>query len=948
MQMMKLRPWTEIVKLHPDVESGQTAMAAYAIDLGALVDNDPNVPVAYRDAESFFRITYPTEGMRRLLAEVLGRLTGQGGDRVLQLRSPFGGGKSHSLAALYHAARSRAALAQLGECTDLPDPGVVRVAVFDGEKFDALTGKEVDGPASAEASAGKQRIRTMWGWLAWQLGEDAFALVRQHDEQKVSPGGDVIAKLLGDQPTLLLLDEVLKYLEKAAGDRVVDSTHERQAKDFLQSLSVEVARSSKAVMVYSLQASAKEALGNVALLQELDHLTSRVDAKCEPVTGDEVMAVLHRRLLRESPDEQVAATVADAVAAVVTQMRAAYAATDEDKRLAEEEGIQFRERIKRSYPFHPALIDVMKERWNSIPDFQRTRGALRFLAVCMHALKTRGGAQVMLGPGDIPLHDGDVRQAFFTEVGQREVYQAVLDSDLVGRNARVWPIDRRMEKQEPALAGVKPAQRLATAALMYSFGGLMRPGSETGELLPPGATQEELFACSVGPDLDSITAQACLKELRDIRGCLYLHYDGVRYCFKTTPNVNMLVEGEAEAVDRERGAVEAAIRERLEHELGGEQNALIWPARSDQIPDEQPAFLVAYLPIEFAHKSKAEREKSAKEMLEKYGDKPRRYRNALGLAIPDRSQITPLQRSVRYLLAIDRVSAKKSQYQLTKPQQDELAERRRTEEGGITSAFRALYSAVWLPKVENGSITLDPMEIGGRPLQATGIHARVMELLTSGPSRRVFGSLEPRRIVDRMKLGEAAGGQESSRLGVAVKDVQDAFFGILGFTRLTDRSALSRAVASGVKDGMFGYTGRGAPELGADGRYTIAHDRVVFEEVLSEDEVDFDDGFLMLPQALPAEAVVEAPGPEPPAPPGPGPVPPGPGPIPEKQMTVRISFRANRQQLYAAWNALANLADAAGTVHVTVEAHKEEGFDQVWLRNAVTEPVEESGAEVDG
>jgi len=90
-------------------------------------------------------------------------------------------------------------------------------------------------------------------------------------------------------------------------------------------------------------------------------------------------------------------------------------------------------------------------------------------------------------------------------------------------------------------------------------------------------------------------------------------------------------------------------------------------------------------------------------------------------------------------------------------------------------------------------------------------------------------------------------------------------------------------------------------------------------------------------------------GPEPPVPPGtepPGPIPPGPGPTPEKQTTVRISFSANRQQLFAAWNGLANLADDAGTVNVTVEARKDEGFDQVWLRNAVIEPVEESGASV--
>jgi len=241
MDAYRLRPWTEVVRLHPDVESGNTAMAAYAIDLGALATEPDSIPAVYREAGSFFRATYLTSGLRRMIEDVLGRLSGQEGDRVLQMRSPFGGGKSHTLAALYHAAKAPAALSQCPELTDLPDPGTVRVAVFDGEKFDAVAGKDVKG----------QRIRTVWGWLAWQLGEEAYALVAEHDERRVAPGGDVIAKLLGNRPTLLLLDEVLQYLERAGGERVADSTLERQTKDFLQSLSVEVARSAKAVMVYS-------------------------------------------------------------------------------------------------------------------------------------------------------------------------------------------------------------------------------------------------------------------------------------------------------------------------------------------------------------------------------------------------------------------------------------------------------------------------------------------------------------------------------------------------------------------------------------------------------------------------------------------------------------------------------------------------------------------------
>lgn len=140
-----LRPWTDLVKLHPDVESGTLTEAVFAIDLGAIAAKDPNVPVVNRDPEAFFRATYLTADLRRLLDEVLASLAGRSGyNRVLKLRTPFGGGKSHTLAALLHAVRSRKALNVIPEGRTFADPGEVAVAVFDGEKFDARDGKVVE------------------------------------------------------------------------------------------------------------------------------------------------------------------------------------------------------------------------------------------------------------------------------------------------------------------------------------------------------------------------------------------------------------------------------------------------------------------------------------------------------------------------------------------------------------------------------------------------------------------------------------------------------------------------------------------------------------------------------------------------------------------------------------------------------------------------------------
>lgn len=953
MSTKTLRPWTDLVKLHSDVESGVLTEAVFAIDLGAIAVGDPNVPVVYRDPEAFFRATYLTADLTKLLEEVLASLTGKAGyNRVLKLRTPFGGGKSHTLAALFHAAKHRRALDIIPEGKTFPNPGEVVVAVFDGEKFDARDGKAVEGG---------QHIRTMWGWLAWQIDpKKAYPLVEGHDKDRVAPGGDVIRDLLtkgaSGRPVLLLLDEVLKYMERAAAVAVLDSTLQRQAKDFFQNLTVEVAGSKNAALVYSLTWSSREALGNVALLAEIDHLAARVDQLREPVTGDEILPVLQRRLLGAKPHETAAIEVATAYQEVITGMRRAYAETPSGRQQAEEEGVVFRDRIRSAYPFHPTLIDLMRERWSSMDAFQRTRGALRFLASCLHSLKKHGGAQPLLGPGDVPLKDVDVRVKMLKELGAQNDYDPVIAADIEGPNARAKRIDERLARETPGLASVKPATKLATAILLYSFGGLRRDGTAGGETLPPGVTESELLAACVGPALDNITATAVLAELRN--SCLYLHYDGIRYCFKKDPNVTKLIEDAEQEISREEaqskwlGPVRAKIRELLDKRLAGHQAAIVWPSKSPEVPDEVAHFLVGYLPLEAVQEGTAEQEKAAKEFFIKYGDRPRRHRNGVGLAIPDKRQIEALRRAVRYLLAIERVDAKRQQLRLSKDQLDQLKERRQTEEAAAESAFRGLYASVWLPRMDGGEVVVEKVEVGGRPLQAPGIHERMMELLIT-MAGKVFSSTTPRKIVELMKLGDLSGPGGSPRLGVPLSDVVGAFYGSLGFTRLDTAAALQRAIARGVAEGSIGYTSGTIPALGPDGRFQISRDRLALGRILTEDEVDLESGFIMVPSAVPVPQeetpVVTSPGEGPQT--GPGTVtgvPPGGVTVATRlQRAVRFVFTATRDQIFKAFPAIANLADKSDTGRVTihVEVSSEKGFDPTWLRNAVEEPLDEANIE---
>lgn len=954
--------WLECVELNPDVLSEQFSEDIFALDLGTLADYAagrqlgvpkselPRVPAIYRDPDSFFRASYLTRGLRSLLGDVLGRLCGTQGNRVVKLVTPFGGGKSHTLAALLHAARSRASLDNLPESGNLPRPENVRVAVVDGQFFDAKVGKRLP--------KGSISANTIWGWIAWGLGgREGYEIVREQDEARVAPGGDEIIELLKQGPSLILLDELLEYLISAGGVRVEKTTLRDETLSFLKRLTVAVGNVDNAVLVYSLQSSKRESLEYTSLLQTVEHLAARKDQRREPVEGNEILMVIQRRLLAKNPDPEAAANVAEAYHQVFTQMRRAYAQSEAEQQQAEEEGMALRDRIKSSYPFHPALIDVMRERWAAIPDFQRTRGALRFLAACLRAAHRAGQSRLLLGPGDVPLQDAEVRLAFFKEVGQREDYQPCLEHDFIGANARTRRIDERRAKEVTSESGKRPAARLATSMLMYSFGGLRRSGGGQSDLLPPGISEPDLLKVCIGPKLDSTTIHACLKELKE--QCLYLHFDGVRYCFKRDPNVTLLVEQEADVVARDETHVRNRIKEMIENRLSGQREAIVWPAKPGDLPDKEPQFLIAYLPLEFAARPNGEQHAAVLDMIENYQKRARDFQNGIGIAVPAADQVEVLRRAVRYLLAIERVRGKWRELNLTNAQMDQLKERDATEKSVAEAAMLKLYSSVWLPKADNGSLSIDAISIGGRPLQTTldekkcaMIHQRLMELLMT-VQRKVFPTVAPGKIVELFKLGEG----DPPELGIATDKVVSGFFCFIGFPRLLSGAVVRKAVARGVETGLFAYT-TGRPELGEDRRYQLDWSRIAFERNVAEDEIDLDSGFLIVPNALPkkiAEALEAT-----------GNVKTGQGDISNVggengsmgeggvggetaipaggvDKEIAISFTADRNELFSAWNALANLADLAGKVSVTARAASEGGFDRNKLENGILEPLRELG-----
>ena len=291
----------ETCRPREDVLKGAITEADFAADLAQVIMGKGNVE--YLDPVRFFANTYPTRGLKNLLANVCRRLTGAGGEvaAIFRLDTSYGGGKTHGLIALTHAAHGMKGVANVGEFIDpslLPDSRV-RVAAFDGENAD---------PANGRAMGEGVLAYTPWGEIAYALaGKDGYERVRKSDESRIAPGAETLRELFGGDPTLILLDELSVYLRKV---RNLEDARD-QLTAFLTSLFKAVESAPNAAMVYTL-AIGKDGRATEAYneenqfiadnMAEAESVSARKATLLNPTEEDETVQVLRRRLF-ESIDE---------------------------------------------------------------------------------------------------------------------------------------------------------------------------------------------------------------------------------------------------------------------------------------------------------------------------------------------------------------------------------------------------------------------------------------------------------------------------------------------------------------------------------------------------------------------------------------------------------------------------------------------------------------------
>ncbi|MCL5958118.1 MAG: DUF499 domain-containing protein [Chloroflexi bacterium] len=736
-----MKPWHQVVVPHPDIRAGRFDASVFAADLSDVVAE--RGPVEYLDTQTFFSKTYLTQGLENLISAALSRLADLGnGEAIIQIQTAFGGGKTHSLIALYHlfTAGDKLSSTEITSqilrnmgLTKVPD---ARVVTFVGTAADSLKGK------------------TPWGELAEQLGN--YQLLLEHDQKRRAPGKDLLHQLLAEKTVLILMDEIAEYVVKAKdfSDQVMAFFHE---------LTETVKVLPRCALIVTLPSSVPYGEEGERALHQLQRIFGRVEALYTPVEGEEIYQIIRRRLFEDAPDPSEARRVADKYWEIYQGL-----GNDVPREVRE---TSYKDKLRKAYPFHPELIDVLFERWSTFPTFQRTRGVLRLLAEVLEDLYRREHPAALIQPAHLNLAVPAIRREFLKHVGNE--YEGVIASDIADGNAKAQKIDNEMGS-EYARFGIGTG--LATSIFFYSFSGSEKRGVGI-QRLRLAVVREGVQPAVIGDALWRLGEKLP-----------FLHVEGGEYYFSTQPNLNHFIVEKEDAVRGEQ--ITELIRSRVEESAGNELRVTSWPKTTQDVPDSrdlQLAVLSAEQPKQSEGTSLV-----VEHLLGKCGPVFRTYQNTLLILAPDASELSSLRPKVKLFLALCAIRDDKVlMRQLAEEDRKKVESKLRDLEGAISFGMLSAYRHV----AKAGESSVEWLNMGLPTVgERASLARRVREYLRG--EELLISKASPQLLI-RKALHEDE--QEKP-----VSDVVNAFLKYPQLPVVESQGVVIEAIIRGVRESMFG------------------------------------------------------------------------------------------------------------------------------------------------
>jgi predicted AAA+ superfamily ATPase len=806
-----LKPWREVVTPHKDVASGRYQQAEFAADLWQVHIGEGTAE--YRDPAEFFRRTFLTQSLTRLLVGAVQRLSSGGADPVVQLQTNFGGGKTHAMLALYHlfsGARPAdlpgidAVLAQAGATAV---PNVNRVV---------LVGNKIS-PGNPVTKPDGTVVRTLWGELAWQLGfaaggpkgaQKAFARVKADDERATSPG-DVLRELLNEfSPSLILIDEWVAYARQLHDQSDLPAGSFETQFTFAQVLTESAKLARNCLLVISLPASDTTGsphtltddveVGGIRgreALSRLRNVIGRLETSWRPATAEEGFEIVRRRLFEPltEPDQfKQRDVVARAFYDCYRSQHQEFPPECRDP--------DYEKRLRAAYPIHPEVFDRLYTDWSTLVKFQRTRGVLRLMASVIHSLWEKGDRNPLILPSTIPIDDPRVQ--FELTRYLPDDWVPVIDKDVDGPNS----LPLRLDGQYPTLGKLHACRRVARTVYLGS--------APTTAAAHRGIEDRRIKLGCVVPGESSAVFGDALRHLA--AGATYLYQDGPRFWYATQPTVTKLAEDRAEQLKRDPDKVAAALDKWLRADLkekGEFSRVHVLPRTPDDVRDATDACLVVLGPEHpYSKETDNLAVKQAKALLESAGASPRLFRNAVVFLAPDQARLPDLDDALRRLLAWSSILDEKEALNLD-PQQVKQAEQQKAM-AEATVAARLPETFQWLlvptqadPK---GAMTLEPIRLTDKAPLAVRASKKLVdkELLVLGYAGTLL----------RMELDKVLWRPEQNH--VPVKQLVEYYGRYPYLQRLKNSDVLLDAIADGVGRMLWSETFAYADAFDeASGRY---------------------------------------------------------------------------------------------------------------------------------
>jgi predicted AAA+ superfamily ATPase len=778
-----LKPWREVVTPHKDVASGLYQQAEFAADLWQVHLGEGSAE--YLDPVEFFRRTYLTESLKRLLADAVRRLSGVGGDPVVQLQTNFGGGKTHSMLALHHLFSGTPPSKLAGLDVVLEAAGATELPAV---KRVVLVGNKIS-PGNPVTKPDGTVVRTLWGELAYQIGgKKAFARIAADDAKSTSPG-DALRELFTEYgPCLILIDEWVAYARQLHDESDLPGGSFETQFSFAQVLTESAKLAPACLLVVSLPASDSATsphaladdleVGGIRgrnALQRLHNVVGRLESSWRPASAEEGFEIVRRRLF-EPMHDPAQFKDRDVVARAFADLyRTQHAEFPPECRDAE-----YEKRIKAAYPIHPEIFDRLYEDWSTLAKFQRTRGVLRLMAAVIHSLWEKGDRNPLILPAHISIDDPRV-QSELTSRYLSDNWVPVIERDVDGPSS----LPLRIDAEQPNLARFSACRRVARTIYMGSapITAAAHRGIEDRRVK---------LGCVMPGEPPSVFGDA-LRRLAT--AATYLYQDGPRYWYSTQPTVTKLAEDRAEQLKRDPDKVVHEIEQRLRANLRekGEFNRIHpCPTGGQDVPDDLDARLVV-LGTEAAYTREPGNagETAALAILESRGSAPRIYRNTLVFLAPDKARLQDLDEAVRKLLAWRQILAEKNELNLDPHQVRQAETQAEAAESVVTGRLPETYQWLLVPGQQeqrpDAAIRLEASRLSGPDALAVRASKKLRseeKLLAS------MGGAFLRIELDRVPLWRGD--------HVSVKQLADDFARYPYLPRLKDPAVLVGAVRDGV------------------------------------------------------------------------------------------------------------------------------------------------------